>query len=390
MRKISWLKALGWALVLSTGVAIPTEAQVVQPTYVRPSKGLSVPIFSNVTGSSTSAVYDMTAFSEGLLTLDYTHNGVPYRSTWTTAQFGRFIKVSTTVTPKNVGSQSTGYLEIRVQSADTSTGTFSTLNVPGDSTVYTGNGSYADIGAYTLVMTPNPLQSLSYTRPAKGPTQQILSRTINGAFSAFASPVFDFSDYAAVSINTTATSAACRYALNVVVYGKSSLSAPGKVLDVPNSSRTSPGASVYELNVATPYVYFEFNDEDRLTGSATCNWTVSITPLPYSIAPGTYGTTTVTYESGTIYGTPWFDFQITGQKRRLRVQNTGITNSIECSLEDKTVVPLPKILWTLKPSGVDGSGAQDGTGGVLELEGLAQTVYCHARAGTSEYTALIY
>lgn len=390
MRKISWLKALGWALVLSTGVAIPTEAQVVQPTYVRPSKGLSVPIFSNVTGSSTSAVYDMTAFSEGLLTLDYTHNGVPYRSTWTTAQFGRFIKVSTTVTPKNVGSQSTGYLEIRVQSADTSTGTFSTLNVPGDSTVYTGNGSYADIGAYTLVMTPNPLQSLSYTRPAKGPTQQILSRTINGGFSAFNSPVFDFSDYSAVSVNITSSTSNCRYALNVKVLGLASTLALGKELDVPNSSRTSRGSTVYELNVATPYVYFQFNDEDFGAGVASCDWAVSITPLPYTIAPGTYGTTTVTYATGSILFSPWESFAITGQKRRLRVQNTGITNSIECSLEDKTVVPLPKILWTLKPSGVDGSGAQDGTGGVLELEGLAQTVYCHARAGSSLHTALIY
>jgi hypothetical protein len=55
---MTWKKFLG-ALALCMSLSVAAEAQ----TYVRPSKGKAITVFSQQTGNATSAVYDMSSFS---------------------------------------------------------------------------------------------------------------------------------------------------------------------------------------------------------------------------------------------------------------------------------------------------------------------------------------
>lgn len=65
---LKWSLAFA-AMLFTMGLCLDAHAQTTQPTYVRPSKGAAIKIFTGATTSATSPVFDMTAFESVQLEL---------------------------------------------------------------------------------------------------------------------------------------------------------------------------------------------------------------------------------------------------------------------------------------------------------------------------------
>jgi len=377
----------------------PAEAQ----TYVRPSKGTGFVAVTNsavAVGDSavTSAVYDMSAFSEVTPQFQLVQESPlgarsTYTRSWSVTRFGRYIRFIVS-TPAN-GSPPIlpGYTVeafpayVNVQTSENAAGPFVDYAGGGSDEMVTGSPNPAwVIKAYSLSVTPIPFQSVQYTRFAKGEPTVLLNRVVNGDGSlSFFSPPIDMTSYAGVSIRVTNETSGCNPGLGIWVYegdtdqGLNSLQ-PGPTYRTPkirNRIVNTDGNYAYAIPVTSKYLRFWiFETTDLPVGTNVCAtpFVVTVTPLPYeplTVYASPFSQVGISSLTG---GTPGPALSVFGARySKARIQNLG-AGPAECSNNSTS------IRWPIK---IPPDTGLTGAGGVVEINDYGTSIYCRATTATT-------
>lgn len=391
MKRIkTWVK-LWLAMVAFWCVSAGSVAQA--QTYVRPSKGTPLVILPQTTIGAgavtyTSAVYDMSAFSEaqltGTLTTSSPTESKPF--SWTAVQFGRYIRLTTITKKVGVTRSYAPTVSFRLQTAEQPNGPFVDFGAPGAQFIVTPDTSTATLETIVLGMTPIPFQTQTNIRPSKGDTMLIYSGEARPGATAldFYSPVYRWDEFAAIAISGTTLNPDCPYEIIVEVYGSASADMQGaEPLQTRGSRRTINESNVsYALSVDAPYIRIRLQTNTNVSKSGPCGtYWIYATPLPYAVAPETYGASSVGFGTAGISTADGTVIALQGRQPYLRLQNSG-TVTIGCSTNINSYTS-PAALGSgpihLKPASAL-SGYPDymsaGDGGVVELRNLLGNLRC--------------
>lgn len=361
------------------------HAQVVQPQYVRPSKGAAITVFDKANPpngfTETSVVYDMSAFAEAQFDATLVQGGTTTVDSYNVAFLGRYIKVQAVYTTPNlaVNPPRLGSVVYSVLGSDSATGNFTLLRGPGAWQLESSGGSSAITNA-KLVLTPLPYTTNQYTRPGKGNTISLYNgtlSTLNPMLPPVCSPAIDMRGFASLEISIRYSSpAGCRYFPGVIVAGGSTAStACVNKISSPNAVRTTSESYSYVVPVPSSFAGVYLYQFDTGAGN-DCNVFVDVTPLPYVPADGTYPVNSA-YQLVSLInpGGASNVVQLAGYLRNLRIQNLG-NGKVDCGATSGT--------W---PISLAPQTARTGDGGVWEINGFSgdylNRIYCSSVAGTT-------
>lgn len=338
-------------------------------TYVRPSKGTPITVLdtTNPTTTKTSAVYDMSAFSEIQIEDKVTKiifgAPVPFTKSFAVSGLGRYIQILVSYINTGTGPYSS---TVQVLSSDTPNGPFRVLDAPGAITVvsvYPNNTIAQD----TLIVTPIPFTSIQYNRPAKGNELVFWQSTGFDSMPFFRTGTIPMKGFSALGItfNIQAVSPGCKYDFYIQATStKGGISTPGTRYYI-----TGDDSRSWAFNVPTEDVELNITRLAKASpGPNDCKVTISAVPLPYTISsadyPQTFTTNVMTTLPGAGTSVP-INIGLFGNLN-VRFQPLNTTQRVDCSTNDTD--------FPIRLKGESSSGAGDS--GVFLLTGVYGTVYC--------------
>lgn len=333
------------AFLMIVGTCADANAQVVQPTYVRPAKGTKVVPFTNKTvalggGAScqiaspcTSAIYDMTAFDAVQITVQDSNTKAVADGPWIVTNLPPYIQLALVTQQSGFGGNS---LVVNVLGALDKTYPMAALDSP------SANHNYVTGGANPIdvIFVPIPFPSEA---AAVGAVQDLAQVNPDSDVP----PVIIGGVYKAIAAGTTTS--------------VQSVGVNGSVGTAVNGAFGSRGAS---LNV-------------HLTGVGTTS-SGTIVAVPVSPSPATYTDASAAslVSMGTIVPIAVYAFSAVG-KNEIRVQNVG-TKVARCGFG--AGVSATSYSFALSTSGSDS---------IIELTpALNQTLSCIAVGGLLDSTVV--
>lgn len=367
-----WLFALCTALTVA---AAPSAAQA--QTYVRPSKGTPVAVFPGGSTPVLSGVYDMSAFVEAQLdvTLTQTTDATVSYNVPNLARYVRFkVGYVQGANDKNV--------LITTEGADNPAGPFITLNSPTALQEIRPNPSGTLITAVKMVMTPLPYQTTQYTRPQKG----IPSTIINGSLPAIGQflPVvtIPMTGFAAISVKIVVGNlpGGCARDASVSVLDGTTL---GEAAVAGVTVNETDGSFAVNVNARFITVYGSVHAG---SGAADCQYTITATPLPYTVSTDKF----VNSANQNIWGVSAVTPSAVGAND-YTYHNMILTNigdyPVKCHTSSSDAVVIANQSGIVL-GGPTAAGRADG--GRIELKNFSYRVYCLSIGGASSVATFQY